>query len=162
MKCLIPIVTLLGLLMQSCGSGSTPAPTSTTNPKGVYVSTQNYTFASRVDPATLTYNGQTATSIINGTSYVINNTNDLYAINQNASSTIFANYQPISINDLGTYSYYFIKAAGCPFYSEYSGVELSGGDSLSIKLNVFTLGNISCPQIVGINYYHVFKATKVL
>ena len=161
MKYLIPVLTLFGLLIQSCGSDSTSAPTSTTNPNGVYVSTQTYTFASKVDPASFTYNGQTTTSIINGASYVINNSNDLDAINQNAQSTGPANIQRISINDLGIYSYYFIKAAGCPFYSEYSEVELSG-NSLSIKLNVFTQGNISCPQIAGINYYHVFKATKVL
>jgi hypothetical protein len=158
-KYLIPVF-LVFCFLQSCGDSATRVPTSIKNPSGKYLSTQATTFTSNIDPATLTEAQGVSSNFLQADQYVINNSNDLDNINQGVPLTGPFAGQRVLIDDLDIYSYFFIKSRECPDYSEYAGYE-NGAGSLTIKLNLFTLDNVACPAVVGVNSYRVFKAKKV-
>lgn len=152
-------LVITAVFLQSCGSGDT-TPASSTNPGGVYQTSKSYSFTAKVDSATLTRQrsiGLNATYPSRPETYVINSAEDLDALNQSLAFPELN--EKISLEDLGTYTYFLIRTPDCPTYAEWSHNEYDNG-RLAIVLNTFEFKKHSCPAAEGIDAYDLYRAQK--
>lgn len=150
---------ITAVLLQSCGSGDT-TPASSSNPGGIYRATKSYSFAARVNPATLTREQSIvldASTPRRPDTYTISTTEDLDALNQSLPLAELSG--KISFEDLGTHTYFLIRSPDCPAYAEFSHQEY-GHETLAIVLNTFEFKQHSCPAVAGIDSYDIYKAQK--
>ena len=89
---------------------------------------------------------------------------EAYAIESNEDLDVFNGTHTsdpdeyISLNDLDTHTYFFIRDPGCPDYFDYSHHNYSN-NLLTITLDHFHEPNVVCPAVIQ-ELYLVFKAMK--
>jgi hypothetical protein len=89
---------------------------------------------------------------------------DAYAIESNEVLVVFNQTHTsdpdeyISLTDLDTYTYFFIRDPGCPDYFEYSKHSYNN-NVLTITLDHFHEPDVVCPAVIN-ELYLVFKARK--
>lgn len=150
---LLPVVFFLS----SCGGGGSTAPQSSTNPQAKFVATEQFVFTAAIDPATLQkVNGFSITHSFDQTralSYPIWTQLELGAFNQTVSPD-----ERVTLEDLDAFTYFFVRAPGCPDFYELAGHSYEGG-VLTLTLNRFTVPDVACPAVL-VESYDVFKARK--
>lgn len=87
-------------------------------------------------------------------SYVISTPADLEAFNKTLSST----EKKVSLNDLDRYTYFLLRAPGCPAFYELAGGAYEHGE-LVISVNHFTITDAACAAVLVESYY-VVRAYK--
>lgn len=155
---LVLFLLITAALLQSCGNGAGTTPASSPNPAGIYQTSKSYSFAAKVDPATLIRQqsiGLNTTIPNRPDNYVISTAADLDALNQSLPEMS----GKIVLEDLSTSTYFFIRSPDCPEYADFSHQDYAEG-ALTISLDVFKWENHSCPEIAGIDAYGVYKAQK--
>ena len=128
-----------------------------------YVHSRDFTFYTAIDPTTLTQEDSFHLySIITEIApmpeaYAIESNEDLVVFNQTHTRDVD---EYISLTDLDTYTYFFIKDPGCPDYFEYSKHSYSN-NVLTITFDHLHEPDIVCPAWID-ELYLVFKARKSL
>jgi hypothetical protein len=142
-------------LITSCGGGDDNVV------YDEFRASRDFTFNTAIDPATLTQEDSFRLySIIfyvapELEAYVIENDEDLVFFNHTQTSETD---EYISLTDLDTYTYFFIRDPGCPDYFEYSKHSYSN-NVLTITLDHFHEPDVVCPAAIN-KLYLVFKARK--
>ena len=126
-----------------------------------FLGSRDFTFNTTIDPNTLTQEDSfTVYSPViefapDPESYTIENNEDLDVFN---GTHISDPNEYISLFDLDTYTYFFIRDPGCPDYFDDSHHKYSN-NQLTITLDHFHEPNIVCPAEY-VELYLVFKARK--
>lgn len=172
-KHLLSIATT-AVFLSACGGGGSDSPsgsttlatqaavtpTSVTNPKSVFVDTQSFSFKAAIKPATLTTAPVKTVSFYNllltglGRSYSIATQDELNAFNQKVPSS-----QMLSLDSVGTYTYFLVSVPGCSEFLEYASGAYSGG-SLQMTFNHFSVPGSTCLSAM-VDSYYVFRAESV-
>lgn len=127
-----------------------------------YLGSESFTFTTEIDPTSLTQeesfhiNSPITEIVANPGEYIIEDNDDLDTFNQT-----HARYQDeyISLNDLDTSTYFFIKVPGCPNFYDYADHSYNNGN-LTITLDHFYEPDIACTANIY-ELYIVFKAGKI-
>ena len=126
-----------------------------------FVGSRDFVFDTAIDPTTLTQEDSFRLySLIieyapDPGAYAIESNEDLDVFNQTHTSDPD---EYISLNDLDTYTYFFIRDPGCPDYFVYSNHSYNN-NMLTITLDHFHKPNVVCPAVIE-ELYLVFKAKK--
>jgi len=142
-------------LITACGGGSDYVV------HDEFVRARYFTFNTAIDPTTLTQEDSFRLySIVidflpKPEAYAIESNEDLDVFNQ--THTRDAD-EYISLTDLDTYTYFFIRDPGCPDYFDYSQ-HIYSNNLLTIRLDHFHEPNVVCPAVIN-ELYLVFKARK--
>ena len=167
-------ILLIPFVVSACGGGSNEAssapatttpttthvdPVSNSNPAARFVATETFSFDAAVDPATLMLVPEKYISLYNSfhsmfdRSYVIANPQQLEIFNQKVSAN-----ERISLDNFDTFTYFLLRAPGCPAFFEYAHNRYQGS-ALVITLNHFTVPDVACAAVMVQSYY-VFRAKK--
>jgi hypothetical protein len=151
----IYFMIIFAFLITACGGGDDNVV------YDEFVVTRYFAFNTAIDPATLTQEDSFRLySII----IEIVPMPEAYAIETNEELDVFNGTHTsdadeyISLTDLDTYTYFFIRDPGCPDYFEYSKHSYSN-NVLTIALDHFHEPNVVCPAVIN-ELYLVFKARK--
>lgn len=126
-----------------------------------FVDSRDFTFDTSIDPTTLTQEDSFRLySLITEfapepEAYAIESDVDLDVFNGTHTSDPD---EYVYLNDLDTYTYFFIRDPGCPDYFDYSHHNYSD-NLLTITLDHFHEPNVVCPAVIQ-ELYLVFKANK--
>ena len=131
------------------------------NIRDEYINTRNFVFDTAIDPSTLTQ--EDSSNIYSNVtefapspeSFLIESSEDLDLFNQ---SQIQDEDEWISLGDLDSHTFFFIRDPGCPDYFDYSNHSYSN-NILTIILDHFHEPDVVCPVIIS-ELYIVFKASK--
>jgi hypothetical protein len=128
---------------------------------GEFVDSIDFIFDTSIDPTTLTHEDsfRLSSPIIE-----IAPEHEAYAIESDVDLDLFNHTQTsnpdeyISLSDLDTYTYFFIRDPGCPDYFVYSHHSYSD-NLLTITIHHFHQPDVLCPAVTEALYL-VFKANK--
>jgi serpin B len=126
-----------------------------------FVGSRDFTFNTDIDPTTLTQEDSfrlysyVPSFAPMPEAYAIESNEDLVVFNQTHTSD---EDEYVSLDNLDTYTYFFIRDPGCPDYFDYSDHSYSN-NVLTITLDRFHEPNVECPAEY-VELYLVFKARK--
>lgn len=166
-------IVLTSLFLVACGGGGKDTPSgpdtlltqpataavSSTNPKATFVDTQTFSFKVAISPGTFTPVPERTISFYNllltglGRSYSIATQEELNAFNQKVPAS-----QMLSLNELGTYTYFLVSIPSCSEFLEYASSDYAGG-ALVVSFNHFRMPDATCLSVM-VDSYYVFKARK--
>jgi serpin B len=152
----IYFLIIVVFLITACGGGD-----GNNVVNDVFVGSRDFVFDTAIDPTTLTQEpsfrlySYVPSFAPMPESYAIESNEDLVVFNQTHTSDPD---EYVSLNDLDTYTYFFIRDPGCPDYFDYSDHSYSN-NVLTITLDHFHEPNVECPAVIG-QLYLVFKAKK--
>jgi hypothetical protein len=146
----IGLIVLGSLLFCACGS---------TGPSSQFIGTLDYLFRTDIRAETLTQQPNQVAAVFEETGeqqYLIASKADLDAFNTALPSA------HLTLSELDTYAYFFIRILSCPFYDELADTSYSNG-TLRISRNRFKRvnQNPTCAPLPG-STYDVFRAQHAL
>ncbi|WP_292934493.1 hypothetical protein [Noviherbaspirillum sp.] len=166
-------IVMISLFLCACGGGGKDTPSgadtvltqptttavSSTNPKATFVDTQTFSFKLAINPGTFTTIPERTISFYNllltglGRSYSIATQEELNAFNQKVPAS-----QMLSLDDLGTYTYFLVSIPGCSEFLEYASSTYGDG-TFAVSFNHFRLPESTCLGVM-VDSYYVFRARK--
>jgi hypothetical protein len=141
------------ILFQSCDSA--------TADNRRFIESRSFSFTAAIDPSTLTqqqqivniYSSATATR---DSTYTISTSSELNAFN----ATLGAGEQPVTLDNLDTYTYFLVQEPACPESYVYTGNSYNNG-VLVITADFFFLEDVACANEVTSWQYDIFRANKL-
>ena len=126
-----------------------------------FIESRDFVFDTAIDPASLTQKESFRLySIVESflpmpEEYLIENNDDLLFFNGTHTSDL---NEYVSLSDLDTYTYFFIRDPGCPDYFDYSDHSYDN-NLLAITLDHLHESDVEFPAVSS-DLYIVFKAEK--
>ncbi len=128
-------------------------------PADQYTGSSIFTFDTAIEPTTLTQEDDLClysyleSFVARCEACEIENESDLLTFNGTLEE-----YEHVSLNDMDTHTYFFIRDPGCPDYFDYADHSYSN-NILTITLDEFHQKDAACPAAIY-QVYLVFKAEK--
>jgi hypothetical protein len=120
---------------------------------------RDFIFGTTIDPTTLTQEDSIrlyeSIFTTRDEAYAIENQGDLDTFNQTLTES-----EQVLLDDLDTYTYFFIRSPGCPDYFEYATHNYNYViDMLTITVDHIHFSGVSCKKSIE-ELFLVFKANK--